>query len=340
MKALVLAVARRSVVHARVARCRGAEGRLRGAAAEVRAGALLPPGGGLGPRARRCVRRAGTSREADGARQVGDACGALPTNTNGCTFTPCYRFNLPCALRSGEPATRRRGDDHRLEEAGRLRPVVDVPAGTPPPAGFTTAPRYLARYWLFYEFDDWRSPTGTAVAGARGRLGERHRRASAMRCSRSSPHTASIAPGRSAHGRTSRSAAVAPSTTSQSARTRTTSRTRRRRRSSTSAATDTSTGSAREDARQARRGPHRRSHRHSARVRPRRRLRDDAARARRAEGAAARRGRRSRDCWSEGQLLWIGRTPTRLTSIFESGGPATPNWNATSIPSGWHAASS
>src|SRR3954470_9159363 len=24
--------------------------------------------------------------------------GALPTNTKGCTLTPCYRFNLPCAL--------------------------------------------------------------------------------------------------------------------------------------------------------------------------------------------------------------------------------------------------
>src|SRR5215212_7152307 len=22
-----------------------------------------------------------------------------PTNTRGCTFTPCYRFNLPCSLR-------------------------------------------------------------------------------------------------------------------------------------------------------------------------------------------------------------------------------------------------
>src|SRR5207247_1169375 len=29
--------------------------------------------------------------------------------------------------------------------------------------------------------------------------------------------------------------------------------------------------------------------------------------------------------WSEGQLLWLGQTPHRLTSIKETGGPATPN---------------
>jgi hypothetical protein len=44
--------------------------------------------------------------------------------------------------------------------------------------------------------------------------------------------------------------------------------------------------------------------------------------------------------WSEGQLLWFGRTPRRLTSLIETGGPATPNWNGTSIPSYWHNASS
>ncbi len=44
--------------------------------------------------------------------------------------------------------------------------------------------------------------------------------------------------------------------------------------------------------------------------------------------------------WSEGQLLWLGQTPHRLTSIMESGGPATPNWNSTSIPSYWHSTSS
>jgi hypothetical protein len=44
--------------------------------------------------------------------------------------------------------------------------------------------------------------------------------------------------------------------------------------------------------------------------------------------------------WSEGQLLWLGATPGRLTSIGEGAGPATPNWNATAVPSFWHFASS
>jgi hypothetical protein len=44
--------------------------------------------------------------------------------------------------------------------------------------------------------------------------------------------------------------------------------------------------------------------------------------------------------WSEGQLLWLGTVPRSLTSISEGSGPATPNWSATSIPSFWHLASS
>src|SRR3954447_11289620 len=84
-----------------------------------------------------------------------------PTNTRGCSFTPCYRFNLPCALRSGdacyETSSATITDWTKPVVYGRL---LDVPAGMPPPAGFATAPRYLARYWLFYEFNDWRSPKG------------------------------------------------------------------------------------------------------------------------------------------------------------------------------------
>ena len=87
--------------------------------------------------------------------------GALPTSTKGCTFKPCYRFNLPCALRSGDACYEKASvtitDWQKPVVYGRL---LDVPAGTPPPAGFATAPRYLARYWLFYEFNDWRSPKG------------------------------------------------------------------------------------------------------------------------------------------------------------------------------------
>lgn len=44
--------------------------------------------------------------------------------------------------------------------------------------------------------------------------------------------------------------------------------------------------------------------------------------------------------WSEGELLWIGRTPTRFTRVRSGLGPATPRWTATSIPALWHTDSS
>jgi hypothetical protein len=44
--------------------------------------------------------------------------------------------------------------------------------------------------------------------------------------------------------------------------------------------------------------------------------------------------------WSEGELLWIGRTPTRFTRVRSGLGPSTPRWNATSVPAIWHTDSS
>lgn len=40
--------------------------------------------------------------------------------------------------------------------------------------------------------------------------------------------------------------------------------------------------------------------------------------------------------WSEGELLWLGRTPTRFTRVNAGAGPATPRWNGTTIPALWH----
>jgi hypothetical protein len=82
-----------------------------------------------------------------------------PTNTNGCAFNPCYRFNLPCSLRSGDACY----EAGKSGSSAWTQPVIYgrvlmVPAGTAAPPGFTTPPRYLVRYWVFYEFDDWRSP--------------------------------------------------------------------------------------------------------------------------------------------------------------------------------------
>jgi hypothetical protein len=83
---------------------------------------------------------------------------ALPTSTIGCASTPCYRFNLPCALTAGarcyERAAPTLSDWSHPTIYGR---VLEVPAGTPLPAGIRVPARYLVRYWLFYSFDDWRS---------------------------------------------------------------------------------------------------------------------------------------------------------------------------------------
>jgi hypothetical protein len=82
----------------------------------------------------------------------------LPTSSVGCTFTPCYRFNLPCALNAGaacyEKAAATLSDWNQPVVYGRM---VDVPAGTPTLAGISGTVRYLVRYWLFYSFDDWHS---------------------------------------------------------------------------------------------------------------------------------------------------------------------------------------
>ncbi len=146
----------------------------------------------------------------------------LPTNTSGCSFTPCYRFNLSCALRSGDAcyeASRDAISDWKHPVVyGR---VLTVPAGSPAPAGFSTPPRYLVRYWLFYEFDDWRSP--------RRRLWQAHE-----------GDWESVTIGLSA---TQQSAAARiPSRTSRSARMRITSRTQPTRRSSRNACASTSAG--------------------------------------------------------------------------------------------------
>ena len=82
----------------------------------------------------------------------------IPTSSVGCTLKPCYRFNLPCSLKAGDRCYERAAptlsDWKRGYVYGR---VLDVPAGTPSPAGISVAARYLVRYWLFYAFDDWRS---------------------------------------------------------------------------------------------------------------------------------------------------------------------------------------
>jgi hypothetical protein len=82
----------------------------------------------------------------------------LPTTTTGCAFSPCYRLNLPCSLQAGDRCYERAAPTLRDWKQGYVYArVVDVPAGTPSPAGIAVPARYLLRYWLFYPLDDWRS---------------------------------------------------------------------------------------------------------------------------------------------------------------------------------------
>ena len=262
----------------------------------------------------------------------------LPTNTRGCAFTPCYRMNLPCSLQSGDECYEKMSatitDWKRPVIYGR---VLTVPSGTPPPPGFT-APRFLVRYWLFYEFDDSVDRTRASLAGARRRLGEHHRRdlstlqplfaAYSQHCTgtirpwapvekRAGTHPVAYV-GLGSHANYFTNAPTStkfrmPAQVPRPARAR-----------------------ARDGDRQGDGGAPRRSDGNSARFRRPGPPQNNAARADRAEQPlpewASFPGR-----WSEGQLLWVGRTPHRFTRIMETGGPATPNWDGTSFPSYWHA---
>ena len=94
---------------------------------------LLPPGGGLVAGARGRVRRPRARREAGRTRLAGRPCRRRRRRTRrGCSFTPCYRFNLPCPLRGGDACYEAdERDDHRLDEAGRLRPGARRSRGEP-----------------------------------------------------------------------------------------------------------------------------------------------------------------------------------------------------------------
>jgi hypothetical protein len=267
----------------------------------------------------------------------------LPADTKGCSFTPCYRFNLPCALRSGdgcyETASATITDWKHPVVYGR---VLTVPPGNAAPAGIATPPRYLVRYWLFYEFDDWRS--------AHERLWQAHEgdwegvtiglsgtlrplfaaysehctgtiRAWANVTKRGGTHPVDyVALGSHANYFTS----ATNSTKFSECLRKYLDRPELARAKSIVKLTED-------------------------------RLVDRMGTAH-ASGPVGMNGTTPLELveltsplpawasfpgrWSEGQLLWLGRVPRRLTSIMETGGPATPNWNATSIPSFWHTTSS
>jgi hypothetical protein len=265
----------------------------------------------------------------------------LPTSSVGCAFTPCYRLNLPCALKAGaacyEKAAPTLSDWKHPVIYGR---VLDVPAGTPTPAGISGTARYLVRYWLFYSFDDWRSRgerlwqahegdwENIAVAldaDAKAIFAAYSQHcAGAVRAwskvTRSQTHPVDyVALGSHANYFTQTSSPtqflrcvyknVAKADRSKA---------RRLVGAVQSGITDR-TGTAHPV------GP-------IAQQQTSLQLID-------LDGALPAWGRFP-GRWSEGELLWIGRTPTRVTRVRSGLGPATPRWNSTSVPALWHTDSS
>jgi hypothetical protein len=265
----------------------------------------------------------------------------LPTSTVGCTLTPCYRLNLPCALKAGatcyEKAAATLSDWKQPVIYGR---VLDVPAGTAMPAGISGTARYLVRYWLFYSFDDWRSRgdrlwqahegdwetiTVALDANANATFAAYSQHCSGTvrawsKVTRMQTHPIDyVALGSHANYFTQTSSPtqflrcvyknVAKADRSKARRLVSTIQNGITDRTGTAHAlgptTDQQTSLQLVDL-----------------------------------GAALPAWGRFPGRWSEGELLWIGRTPTRFTRVRSGLGPATPRWNTTSVPALWHTDSS
>jgi hypothetical protein len=265
---------------------------------------------------------------------------ALPTTSVGCVLSPCYRLNLPCSLKAGdrcyEGASPTLSDWKRGYVYGR---VVDVPAGTPAPSGIADAARYLVRYWLFYAFDDWRSRNEQlwqaheadweSVSVALNE--DRHPifAAYSQHCSgtvrpwpkvhRSGTHPLDyVALGSHANyfDQTSSPTQFLRCVYKNVAKA---DRTKARRivGAVQSGITDR-TGTA-----------------HALGL-P---TTQESLQLVELDGPLPNWARFP-GRWSEGELLWAGRTPTRFTRVRAGPGPATPKWNTTSVPALWHTDSS
>jgi hypothetical protein len=263
----------------------------------------------------------------------------LPTTAVGCTSTPCYRFNLPCALNAGarcyERAAPTLSDSKRPTIYGR---VLEVPTGASMPAGITGTARYLVRYWFFYSFDDWRSNGD--------RLWQAHEgdwenvsvaldddlnpifAAYSQHCSgtvrawskveRVLTHPVDyVALGSHANyfNQTSSPTQFLRCVYRNVAKAER-SRARRLVTAVQRGVTDR-TGTA---------------HKLDPAAQPPPQLAE--------LNGPLPRWARFPGRWSEGELLWVGRSPTRFTRVRSGLGPATPKWNATAIPALWHTESS
>ena len=267
--------------------------------------------------------------------------GPVPTSSSGCTLSPCYRLNLPCPLHGGDACYERMpvrtGEWRRPVAYGR---VVAVPPGSAPAPGFSAPPKYLVRYWLFYEFDDyhtlrkrmWQAHEGDweSISIAIGADAQPQFAAYSQHCSgtvrewstvekRDTTHpVAYVALGSHANYFTN-----TPSST----------RFTECLKSGTASATVTRIARLAQERIVDRTGT---AHplgppQTPGVVTPLTIVPLDPA-----SVAWARFPGR----WGEGQLLWLGTTPQPFTSVSQGYGPSTPHWRSTSVPSLWHIQSS
>lgn len=268
--------------------------------------------------------------------------GLLPTSSAGCSLRPCFRLNLPCALRSGDACyekTAAATDRRHPVIYGRVLPV---PSGSPVPAGFPEAPRYLVRYWLFYAFDDWHT--------ARKRLWQTHE-----------GDWESISIGVSADGKPQ--FAAYSQHCSGTVRAWSAVSTRRGRHPVAYVALGshanyfTQTASSTRFLECVRKGLA-----SSVAAKATRLIRLAQERVVDRTGTAHPAGppdvpavtplqliplvptdtlwARFPGRWSEGQILWLGSSPRSFTTVSQGSGPATPRWGSTMISSLWHTDSS
>jgi hypothetical protein len=265
----------------------------------------------------------------------------FPTSTVGCTLKPCYRLNLPCSLKAGDRCYERIAPSLSDWKNGYIYGrVIDVPDATPRPPGISIAARYLVRYWLFYAFDDWRSRNERlwqaheadweSVSVALDENLDPIFAAYSQHCSgtvrpwakvhRSDTHPVDyVALGSHANyfDKTSSPTQFLRCVYKNVANA---DRTKARRivGAVQSGITDrTGTG-------------------HVLGL-----AADQPASLQLVElQGTLPTWARFPGRWSEGELLWAGRTPTRFTRVRSGAGPATPKWNTTAVPALWHTDSS
>jgi hypothetical protein len=264
----------------------------------------------------------------------------IPTSSAGCTLTPCYRFNLPCSLTAGARCYERTAPSLSNWKRGNLYGrVLDVPVGTPTPAGITGTPRYLVRYWLFYPFDDWRSRGNVlwqaheadweSVSIALDRDLQPIFAAYSQHCS------GTVRPWAKVHRVGTHPVDYVALGSHANYFDKTSSPTQFLRCVYRNVA-ESDRSKARRIVNAVQSG-----------------ITDRTGTAHKLGGAEPQSTlqlvelagtlpswARFPGRWSEGELLWVGRSPTRYTRVRSGLGPATPKWNTTSIPTLWHTDSS